>query len=301
MRVLVSGAGGLVGESLCRALIEEGHGVQRLVRRAPSAPDEVQWDPQRGLSDPGSVRADAVVHLAGESIAEGRWSAAKKQRIRDSRVQGTRKLCESLVECAESPKVIVCASAIGFYGHRGESKLNEDAAAGAGFLPNTCVEWEAACEPARAAGARVVNLRIGVVLSKDGGALAKMLLPFKLGLGGKIGDGSQYMSWITLSDLVQAIQRSLGDDALEGPVNAVAPGAVTNLEFTKALGRALGRPTVFPLPAFMAKLALGEMAEDLLLASIRVTPSRLTESGFRFTHPELNAALAAVLKGDDGR
>ena len=300
MRVLVSGASGLVGEALCASLKVDGHEVSTLVRRAPQAPSEVQWDPITGLADPSSVRVDAVVHLAGESIAEGRWTAAKKQRIRDSRVLGTRSLCESLKSCAEAPKTFICASAIGFYGHRGGTELDESAAPGVGFLPNTCVEWEASCEPARAQGMRVVNLRIGVVLAKSGGALSKMLMPFKLGLGGKIGSGGQYMSWITREDLVRIIQHSLVDESLEGPVNAVAPGAATNLEFTKALGRALGRPTLFPLPAFMAKLVLGEMAEDLLLASTRVTPGKLSLSSFRFSHPELDTALAAVLEEPHG-
>jgi hypothetical protein len=198
---------------------------------------------------------------------------------------------------AEKPKVVVCASAIGYYGDRGDAVLTESASSGDGFLPDVCRQWEDAAEPARAAGIRVVSLRIGVVLSKDGGALSKMLLPFRLGVGGKIGDGAQYMSWVSLVDLVSMTRFAIDNEEISGPVNAVAPGAVTNLEFTKALGRALGRPTLFPLPAFVARLALGEMADDLLLASIRVEPALLKERGFQFEHPEIDGALGAVLGG----
>jgi len=296
MRVLVTGGSGLVGSALIKALRADGHEVSQLVRRAPRSEDEIQWDPSSGALDPAQISAEAVVHLAAENIAEGRWNEQKKARIRDSRVLGTRLLCEVLAKHESPPKVLVCASAIGFYGHRGETKLDETAAPGEGFLPRVCVEWEGAAEPARAAGIRVVSLRVGVVLSNEGGALAKMLLPFKLGLGGRIGSGSQHMSWITLGDLVSVTQRAIEDEGLSGPVNAVAPGTVTNLEFTKALGRALGRPTLFPLPAFAARLVLGEMAEDLLLASIRVSPAELMENGFRFENPELNGALAVVLE-----
>ncbi|MDE0892996.1 MAG: TIGR01777 family oxidoreductase, partial [Planctomycetota bacterium] len=236
-----------------------------------------------------------VVHLAGESIAEGRWNEAKKARIRDSRVAGTRALCEAMASMAEKPKVIVCASAIGYYGDRGDAVLTESASYGEGFLPDVCRQWEDAAEPARAAGIRVVSLRIGVILSKEGGALSKMLLPFSLGVGGKIGAGTQYMSWVSLVDLVSIARFAIDDERLSGAVNAVAPGAVTNLEFTKALGRALKRPTLFPLPAFVARLALGEMADDLLLASIRVEPALLKECGFQFGHSEINGALGAVL------
>jgi hypothetical protein len=275
----------------------DGHEVVALVRREPVGPGEVLWDPAAGSLDLSGVGADAVVHLAGESIAEGRWNAAKKQRIRDSRVQGTRVLCEALASLEEKPKVIVCASAIGYYGHREEYLLSESSSPGEGFLPDVCREWEDAAEPARAAGIRVVSLRIGVVLSKAGGALAKMLLPFKLGLGGKIGDGAQYMSWVSLDDLVSMARFAIDDEGLSGAVNAVAPRAVTNLEFTKALGRSLKRPTIFPLPAFVARIVLGEMADDLLLSSIRVEPAVLKERGFNFAHPEIDKALSAVLGG----
>ena len=297
MRVLVSGASGLVGASLKRSLESDGHEVYSLVRREPRASDELRWNPSEGSVDDHDLKIDAVVHLAGESIAEGRWNDAKKSRIRDSRVVGTRAICEAMASMAEKPEVIVCASAIGYYGDRGDAVLTESASHGEGFLPEVCRQWEDAAEPARAAGIRVVSLRIGVVLSQEGGALSKMLLPFKLGVGGKIGDGAQYMSWISLVDLVSIARFAIDDGELSGPVNAVAPGAVTNLEFTKALGRALGRPTLFPLPAFVARLALGEMADDLLLASIRVEPAVLKERGFQFEHPELEGALGAVLEG----
>jgi uncharacterized protein (TIGR01777 family) len=245
--------------------------------------------------DTQDLKVDAVVHLAGESIAEGRWNEAKKSRIRDSRVLGTRALCEAMASMAEKPKVIVCASAIGYYGDRGDVVLTESASPGEGFLPEVCREWEDAAEPARAANIRVVNLRIGVVLAKDGGALSKMLLPFRLGLGGRIGDGAQYMSWVSLVDLVSIARFAIEEEGVFGPVNAVAPGAVTNLEFTKTLGAALRRPTLFPLPAFVARLALGEMADDLLLASIRVEPALLKAHGFHFEHPELDGALSDLL------
>ena len=298
MRVLMSGSSGLVGTSLRRSLEADGHQVLALVRREPQAPNELQWDPSGGVLDTKDLKVDAVVHLAGESIAEGRWSEAKKARIRDSRVLGTRALCEAVASLKEKPEVVVCASAIGYYGDRGASVLDETASVGEGFLSEVCAQWEDAAEPARAAGIRVVNLRTGVILASEGGALSKMLLPFRLGLGGKIGAGDQYMSWVSLPDLVSIAKFALEDETLIGPVNAVAPGAVTNLEFTRALGRQLKRPTLFPLPSFMARLALGEMADDLLLASIRVEPAVLKERGFNFEHPELSAALSSVLGGN---
>lgn len=296
MKILVTGASGLVGTALTAALEKEGHEVVALVRRAPRSASEIRWDPASGIPDPAAVEgADAVVHLAGENIAEGRWTAAKMERIRASRVQGTRTLCEALARLERKPSVLVCASAIGFYGDRGDEVLDEDSAPGRGFLTDVCREWEAACEPAREAGVRVVSLRTGVVLARDGGALAKMLLPFKLGLGGKIGDGKQYMSWIALDDLVRAVEHAIEHAELEGPVNGTAPGAVTNLEYTKTLGRVLSRPTIAPMPAFAARLAFGKMADALLLSSARVVPKRLEETGFRFEEPQLEGALRRVL------
>lgn len=238
---------------------------------------------------------DAVVHLAGENIASGRWTKAKKERIRDSRVNGTRNLCESLSLLPEPPRVLVCASAIGYYGDRGEIALTEADQPGRGFLPEVCTAWERATKPATDEGIRVVNLRIGIVLTPEGGALQQMLLPFQLGLGGKVGNGRQYWSWISLPDLVRAIQFAIETESLSGAVNAVAPNPVTNEVFTQKLGRVLRRPTLVPLPAFAARLVLGEMADDLLLSSIRVVPQKLQNAGFEFEHPELERALRAVL------
>lgn len=296
MKVLVTGSSGLVGKALCAFLGTGGHQVVRLVRRDPRDPSEARWDTRTGEIDARALEdADAVVHLAGESIAEGRWNAEKKRRIRDSRVLGTRALATSLAARTTCPATFVCASAIGFYGDRGDEVLTEASGSGTGFLPDTCREWEAACEPLREARVRVVNTRIGVVLSAAGGALAKMLLPFKLGAGGRIGTGEQWMSWIALDDLVGVLHHALVTDDLAGPVNAVAPYAVTNREFTKTLGRVLGRPTVLPMPATAARLALGEMADELLLASARVEPRALARSGFAFDYPLLEGALRHVL------
>jgi len=235
-----------------------------------------------------------VVHLAGESIA-GRWTVAKKTRIRDSRVQGTSTLAAALARTGRPPKVMVCASAIGIYGDRGDEVLREESAPGSDFLAEVSQQWEAATEPAARAGVRVVSLRIGVVLSRRGGALGRMLTPFRMGAGGRIGSGSQWMSWITLDDLVGAIQHALATDSLRGPVNTVAPNPATNAQFTRALGETLHRPTVFPLPAFMVRVMFGEMGEALLLGSQRVDCGKLVASGFRFRHPELKPALEAIL------
>jgi uncharacterized protein (TIGR01777 family) len=294
---LVTGASGLVGQALCQHLGTAGIEVHTLGRGPARGERAHSWDPTSGqlaLTDLEGM--DAVVHLAGESIAEGRWTEAKMARIRDSRVVGTRLLCERLAQLETKPRVLVCASAIGFYGDRGDELLHEGSTPGKGFLVDVCQEWEDACAPAREAGIRVVSVRIGVVLSRKGGALAKMLLPFQLGVGGNIGDGRQYMSWIELGDLVSVIQHAIECESLSGPVNAVAPVAATNAEYTRALGRALGRPTIFPVPAFAARLAFGKMAEDLLLASVRVEPRALLSSGFQFRHGELDDALRAALK-----
>ncbi len=223
------------------------------------------------------------------------WTPAVKARIRDSRVNGTRLLCEALARLSNPPRVLVCASAIGYYGDRGDEVLDEASSPGSGFLPEVCQEWEAATEPARAAGIRVVNLRFGVILSPSGGALAKMLTPFKLGAGGRIGDGRQWMSWIALDDVIDAIAYALNTESLAGPANCVAPQPVTNLEFTKTLGRVLHRPTIFPMPAVAARIAFGEMADALLLASARVLPKELSAAGYPFRYPQLEGALRHML------
>ena len=295
--IAVTGATGLVGASLSQRLQESGAEVIRLVRSTPSDPEtEVQWSAEQGLVEPDRLEAvSAVVHLAGENIASGRWTQAKKRRIRDSRVIGTQSLCRSLAALQQPPATLVCASAIGYYGDRGEAELDESSPPGEGFLPEVCVGWEEACQPARNAGIRVVNLRIGVILSRDGGALATMLLPFKMGIGGKVGSGRQYISWVSLDDIVGMVVHSLERPDLSGPVNGVAPSPVTNAEFTKTLGKVLHRPTLFPLPGFAAKLALGQMAEDLLLASAKVLPTRLQETGYQFHHTDLCSCLEAEL------
>lgn len=295
MRILISGSSGLVGSTLIPLLTTGGHSVTRLVRKTPQA-GEAQWNPADGQVDPAALAsADAVVHLAGDNIGDGRWTAAKKDRILRSRVEGTQLLATALAKLPAPPKVLVCASAIGIYGDRGDEWLDEQSPPGQGFLADVCQQWEAAAQPAREAGIRVVNLRFGVILSPRGGALAKMLLPFRLGGGGVIGSGQQYWSWIALDDAVGAIHHAIVNDSLSGPVNVVAPQTVTNQEFTKTLGRVLHRPTIVPMPAFAARLALGEMANELLLASQRVRPSRLEETRYTFRHPQLEGALRAIL------
>lgn len=295
MHIMVTGASGLIGAALVPFLTGGGHRVTRAVRSQPKA-DEVHWSPEAGVIDSAKLEGlDAVVHLAGENIAEGRWTPEKKSRIRDSRVRGTRLVSQTLASLERKPRVFVCASAIGFYGDRGTEILTEESPAGSGFLADVCKEWEAATEPAAQAGIRVVNARIGIVLTPRGGALQKMLLPFKLGLGGVIGHGRQYWSWISIEDVIGAIHHAMTNDQLHGPVNLVAPRPVTNAEFTKTLGRVLSRPTLFPMPAFAAQLAFGEMADALLLSSARVEPTRLLESGYQFRHPDLEGALRHLL------
>jgi uncharacterized protein len=296
MKILVSGSTGLVGSAIIPALTQQGDQIYRLVRRRTSAPNEVFWDPPRGAMDARQMEGfDAVIHLAGESIASGRWTDARKKEIRDSRVNGTRLLANTLLRLTTPPKILISASAIGYYGDRGSEMLPENAPAGTGFLAETCQAWEAAAQPARDNGIRVVNLRFGIILSKQGGALAKMLLPFRMGAGGKIGSGEQYMSWITIGDVVGAVLYALKTDSLRGPVNTVSPGAVTNAEFTKALGHALSRPTLLPMPAFGARLAFGEMADALLLASQRVEPAVLKQNSFAFQSQTIDQALQSVL------
>jgi hypothetical protein len=297
MKVLVSGSTGLVGTSLVPSLASDGHQVVRLVRtQTPRGEAAVSWDPAAGRLEPASLEGlDAVVHLAGESIAKERWSNAVKTRIRSSRVDGTRLLSEALAKTARPPRTLVCASAVGYYGSRGAEILKEDHVPGDDFLARVCREWEAAAEPARRKGIGVLHLRFGFILSPAGGGLAKMLPPFKLGLGGPLGDGAQYMSWVTIDDAVGAIRHVLANGELRGPVNVVAPAPVTNREFTATLGRVLSRPVVFPMPAFVARLVFGEMADALLLASQRVQPARLLASGYRFRHAGLEDGLRSLL------
>jgi uncharacterized protein (TIGR01777 family) len=290
--VAVSGSSGLVGSALVPALRAGGHTVRRLLRPgARGSGDDIPWDPQGGRIDPaGLAGCDAVVHLAGENIAARRWSPAQKELLRASRVPATALLATTLASLPRPPRVLVQASAIGYYGDRGDEILTEESPHGASFLPALCRDWEDASAPARRAGIRVVCTRFGIILSARGGALRKMLTPFRLGIGGVVGSGRQYWPWLALDDAVGIVERSLGDAGLDGPVNAVAPEPATNRAFTKALGRALHRPTVMPLPAFALRLALGEMG-SLLLESARVVPERLQKAGYRWRLPRLDEAL----------
>jgi hypothetical protein len=296
MNILVTGASGLIGQALIPVLKTGRHHVICLVRFKPRGGESlVYWDPAGGDIDAPNLEGfDAVVHLAGEPIT-GRWNAAKKRAIRQSRVKSTRLLCETLARLASRPRVLVAASASGYYGDRGNEVLREESEAGSSFLSQVCQEWEAATKPAAESGIRVVNLRFGFVLSPAGGGLAKMLPAFKMGVGGKIGSGRQYLSWIGIDDLVQIILFATTTEALHGPANAVAPNPVTNLEFTKTLARVLGRPAFFPMPAFAVRLAFGEMGEELLLASTRVEPAQLLSAGYQFRFIQLEGALRHLL------
>jgi len=300
MRILITGASGLVGSSLSERLRAQGHQISRLVRHSSnSSRGEAYWNPEGGSVDKTGIdvlNPEIVVHLAGENIAGGRWNAERKRKIHDSRVNGTRALADTLAHLEIRPKAFICASAVGYFGSRGDEVLTEESAPGDGFLAEVCQEWESASELASKAGIRTANLRFGVILSREGGALKKMLLPFKLGLGGVIGSGKQYMSWITLDDVVGAIEFAIQNESLKGPVNTVSPNPVTNKEFTKTLGRVLWRPTCFPLPASTARMLIGEMADELLLASIRVKPAKLEKAGYKFQYPDLKEALKHVLK-----
>ena len=297
MRILVSGSTGFIGSELVTLLRSKNHPVLRLVRSKSSSPDEqILWNPIARVLDVKKLEGlDAVFHLAGDPIAQGRWTPEKKAQIRDSRVRGTLFLAESLARLERPPKSLLCASAIGIYGDRAGENLTEESSLGSGFLAEVGKQWEAACEPASQKGIRVVHLRTGVVLSPQGGALKMMLLPFRLGLGGILGTGQQSMSWISLPDVVNAFHHALQTESLRGPVNIVSPNPVTNQEFTKTIGRVLKRPTILPAPAFALRIALGEMADEILLASARVEPKRLKATGYRFLHPDLETALSALL------
>lgn len=294
-RVLVSGISGPIGAALVPSLAARGYEVVRLVRGPANGSMQVPWDPAQPI-DPEAISGfDAVIHLAGESIV-GRWSKAKKAKIRESRVHGTRHLAEALAKTKNKPIVFVCSSAVGYYGDRGDEVLREDSPAGAGFLADVCLEWEAATKPAIDAGIRTSQIRTGVVLSPKGGALGKMLTPFEFGLGGRIGDGRQWMSWIDVQDMVGGIHHILLNDLVQGPVNMVAPKPVTNAEFTRTLARVLSRPAIFPLPAFVVKAAFGEMGEAVLLGSQRVEPVNLISSGYPFRFSELEESLRNTLQ-----
>lgn len=297
MKVLLSGSSGLIGSALSSSLAGKEAQVAHLVRaKAAGTTPQVLWNPVARVLDPKQLEGfDAIVHLAGDPIAKGRWNPEKKARIRDSRVKGTRFLAESVAALSSPPRVFACASAIGIYGDRGEGLLTEDSAPGSGFLAEVGREWEGACEPAARRGIRVVNLRFGVVLSPKGGALPMMLPPFRLGLGGILGTGRQWMSWVSIEDVTGAIQHALSNEAVRGPVNVVSPHPVTNREFTKTLGRVLRRPAVLPVPALAVRLLFGELADEALLASARVEPKRLQATGYRFKHAELEPALRHLL------
>lgn len=296
MNVVVSGSRGLIGSALLPALTTQGHTVKRLVRSAPHSDQDIPWDPASGEIDVARLEGtNAVVHLAGDNIASGRWTDEKKKRLRESRIKGTKSLCEALAGMNNPPDVLICASAIGYYGDTGDQTVDEGNPSGEGFLAELCRDWEAATAPARERGIRVVNLRFGIVLSPRGGALAQMLTPFQMGAGGIIGNGRQYMSWVAIDDVAGIIAHVLQDKQVSGPVNAVSPNPVDNKEYTRVLGKVLHRPTIFPIPAFGARLVFGEMADELLLASGRVMPTKLSAAGYRFQYPDLEDALRHVL------
>ncbi len=295
MQVLVSGATGLLGSALRSELKGSGHDVIVLSRSKPDAEGVIRWDPSRGRLDASRLEGiDAVVHLAGESII-GRWTEEKKRRIRDSRVRGTRLLAETTAGLSEKPRAMICASGINYYGDRRNELLREESEPGDAFLSEVVKEWEAAADPARDAGIRVTNLRFGVVLSPEGGALGTTLPIFKLGGGGRVGSGRQWWSWVALDDVVGALIHALENDSVEGPVNVVAPNPLTNAEYTKVLGEVLNRPTLLPVPAPAIRAVLGQVADELLLASMRVEPAKLKETGYQFRYPELEGALRHLL------
>ncbi|MBA4122881.1 MAG: TIGR01777 family protein [Acidobacteria bacterium] len=298
MKILISGASGLVGKHLIPTLKAKGHEVHRLVRKTPNSSDEIQWDAEKGFSETEQAKLegfDAVVHLAGDNVASENWSDEKKKKIKESRVIGTRVLVDALKSLQNPPKHFISASAVGFYGNREAEVLTETSRKGEGFLPDVCAAWEDESKKAERF-ARVVCMRIGVVLAKDGGALEKMLTPFRFGVGGTVGSGKQWMSWIALDDLIKAVHFFLKNENLTGAFNLTAPNPVTNEEFTKALGTVLNRPTVLPIPEFAIKTLFGEMGEMLLLQGARVLPKRLQDAGFDFEFNNLEDAMKSVLK-----
>jgi len=303
-KILISGSHGLVGSALVKLLTTEGHEVVRLLRHASAAGSteistDIVWHPETGLIDKEGLEGlDAVVHLAGENIAEGRWTSQKKRAILESRVKGTTLLAQSLAKLSQPPTVFVSASAIGYYGDRGDEQLTEQSAPGTGFLADVCREWEEATAPAAEKGIRTVLARFGIILDANGGALAKMLTPFRMGIGGRVGNGKQWMSWIALEDVVSAIRFMIYDQVVNGPVNFVSPFPVTNAEFTKTLGTVLSRPTFFPIPAFGVRLAFGEMGDALLLSGQRVEPAVLKARGYAFLWPRLELTLRRLLHNE---
>ncbi|KAA3606424.1 MAG: TIGR01777 family protein [Calditrichaeota bacterium] len=295
-KILISGASGLIGSALTNLLNQKGHSVSKLVRREAKNKNEVQWNPKSGVKNLNDLENfDAVIHLAGENIGGKRWTEEQKKKIRESRVQGTSVLKDEILKLKNPPKAFISASAIGIYGDRGNEILDEESAVGTGFLPELCQEWENSSKPLTQKGIRTVYVRTGVVLAPNGGALAKMLFPFKMGVGGIIGNGKQFMSWVELEDLTEIFSFAIENENVSGAINAVSPNSVTNHEFTKTLGKVLKRPTIFPLPSFVAKIVLGEMAQDLLLASSKVTPKKLLSLGYKFGNANLESAFRKVL------
>ncbi|CAN5231369.1 hypothetical protein BH20ACI2_BH20ACI2_00200 [soil metagenome] len=296
MKVLITGASGLIGTALQRSFREKGYEMLLASRSEPKDGHHIQWDAEKGFSEPERLEGiDAVVLLAGESVSGLRWTEDKKKAIRDSRVLGTRNVVDAISRLKDRPRVLVSASAVGFYGERGDEELTESSAAGDEFLSSVAKEWESEARRAEDTGIRTVLLRNGIVLSKDGGALGTMLLPFKMGVGGVVGSGKQWMSWISLDDVVAIINFAIENENLRGAVNAVSPNPVTNYEFTKALGDVLYRPTILPLPEFAVSMVFGEMGDALLLASTRVFPKRLIDAGFEFNRPEIKRAIEGAL------
>ncbi|MFD7229008.1 TIGR01777 family oxidoreductase [Streptomyces sp. NPDC059881] len=295
MRIAVTGSTGLIGTALVHSLREDGHEVVRLVRRAPRAADEVEWDPARQYVDAaGLIGCEAVVHLAGAGVGEQRWTAAYKKEIRDSRVLGTAAIAEAVASLEEPPRVLVCGTAVGYYGDTGDRAVDESAPPGAGFLPSVCEEWEDAAAPAEEAGIRVAFARTGLVVAREGGAWGRLFPVFRAGLGGRLGKGHQFWSFISLHDEVAALRHIVDTDTLSGPVNLTAPDPLTNREVTAAMGRVLRRPTLFTVPPIALRVYLGDFAEDVL-GSQRVLPAKLLESGFTFSHPSIEEAIRAAL------